>query len=110
MTNKSLVPKSTIDYPWAKTIEEIANYYNVDEEIGLSEERVNEDIQIYEPNELPFIPVSTTCYDDSTKDHSGPVHVKETLLKLCDEIRPNLILTTGGTTISLYDITPEATS
>ncbi|CAF4539669.1 unnamed protein product, partial [Rotaria magnacalcarata] len=50
MTNKSLVPKSTIDYPWAKTIEEIANYYNVDEEIGLSEERVNEDIQIYEPN------------------------------------------------------------
>ncbi|CAF5173051.1 unnamed protein product [Rotaria magnacalcarata] len=57
-----------------------------------------------------FIPVSTTCYDDSTKDHSGPVHVKETLLKLCDEIRPNLILTTGGTRISLYDITPEATS
>ncbi|CAF2139147.1 unnamed protein product, partial [Rotaria magnacalcarata] len=34
-------------------------------------------------------------------------HVKETLLKLCDEVRPNLILTTGGTRISLYDITPD---
>ncbi|CAF1486750.1 unnamed protein product [Rotaria magnacalcarata] len=34
-------------------------------------------------------------------------HVKETLLKLCDEIRPNLILTTGGTRNSLYDISPE---
>ncbi|CAF5164543.1 unnamed protein product, partial [Rotaria magnacalcarata] len=31
----------------------------------------------------------------------------ETLLKLCDELRPNLILTTGGTRINLYDISPE---
>ncbi|CAF2113635.1 unnamed protein product, partial [Rotaria magnacalcarata] len=31
----------------------------------------------------------------------------ETLLKLCDEVRPNLILTTGGTRMSLYDITPD---
>ncbi|CAF5127815.1 unnamed protein product, partial [Rotaria magnacalcarata] len=31
----------------------------------------------------------------------------ETLLKLCNELRPNLILPTGGTRISLYDITPE---
>ncbi|CAF2055184.1 unnamed protein product [Rotaria magnacalcarata] len=54
-----------------------------------------------------FIPVSATCYDDSTKYHSERV---ETLLKLCDEIRPNLMLATGGTRISLHDITPEATS
>ncbi|CAF2183389.1 unnamed protein product, partial [Rotaria magnacalcarata] len=34
----------------------------------------------------------------------------ETLLKLCDEIRPNLILATGGTRISLHDITPETST
>ncbi|CAF5031346.1 unnamed protein product, partial [Rotaria magnacalcarata] len=53
---------------------------------------------------IEFIPVSATCYDDSTKYHSERV---ETLLKLCDEIRPNLMLATGGTRISLHDITPE---
>ncbi|CAF2040043.1 unnamed protein product, partial [Rotaria magnacalcarata] len=31
----------------------------------------------------------------------------ETLLKLCDEIRPNLVLATGGTGINPDDITPE---
>ncbi|CAF5054633.1 unnamed protein product, partial [Rotaria magnacalcarata] len=32
----------------------------------------------------------------------------ETLLKLCDEIRPNLVLATGGTGINPDDITPES--
>ncbi|CAF3553845.1 unnamed protein product [Rotaria socialis] len=35
---------------------------------------------------------------------------KEILLKLCDELRPNLILTTGGTGINSDDMTPEETS
>ncbi|CAF4994769.1 unnamed protein product, partial [Rotaria magnacalcarata] len=51
--------------------------------------------------------LSTTCYDDPTKDYSGraaskvvldnQTHVKETSLKLSDELRSNLILKTGGT-------------
>ncbi|CAM4849403.1 unnamed protein product, partial [Rotaria magnacalcarata] len=45
-------------------------------------------------------------HSTSTDEHKRRVN-EETLLKLCDEIRPNLILATGGTTISLYDITPE---
>ncbi|CAF4975045.1 unnamed protein product, partial [Rotaria magnacalcarata] len=41
------------------------------------------------------------------KNYLEELYDHETLLKLCDEIRPNLILATGGTRISLHDITPE---
>ncbi|CAF4366943.1 unnamed protein product, partial [Rotaria magnacalcarata] len=34
----------------------------------------------------------------------------EILLKLCDKLRPNLILTTGGTGTNPDDIIPEETS
>ncbi|CAM2719975.1 unnamed protein product [Rotaria socialis] len=66
------------------------------------------------------IPVSSTCYDDPTKDHSEPAastvvpnnqtHAKEILLKLCDELRLNLTLTTGRARINPDDITPEEAS
>ncbi|CAF2236941.1 unnamed protein product, partial [Rotaria magnacalcarata] len=45
-------------------------------------------------------------HSTATDEHKRRVN-EETLLKLYDEIRPNLILVTGGTRISLHDITPE---
>lgn len=35
---------------------------------------------------------------------------QETLIKLCDELRPNFIFTTGGTGITADDVTPEVVS
>ncbi|CAF4236820.1 unnamed protein product [Rotaria magnacalcarata] len=64
-----------------------------------------------------FIPLSTGGYDDPRKNRSGPaastvvrdnqILFKKTLLKLCDQIRPNLLLTTGGTEIIPDDIISE---
>jgi hypothetical protein len=39
-----------IDYPWTKTIEEVSHFYHVEEEVGLSDERIREDFQRYGPN------------------------------------------------------------
>ena len=50
VTRRSSNPKSIIDHPWTKTIEEVTSFYNVDEEVGLSEERVREDLERYGPN------------------------------------------------------------
>ncbi len=35
--------------------------------------------------------------------------IKAELIRLCDEVSPELILTTGGTGFSFRDVTPEAT-
>ncbi|UJR09375.1 hypothetical protein I4U23_013619 [Adineta vaga] len=45
--------KFILDYPWTKTSEEVTNIYNVDEQQGLSEERIRQDFEYYGPNELP---------------------------------------------------------
>jgi magnesium-transporting ATPase (P-type) len=39
-----------IDYPWTKTKEDVAAFYNVEESKGLSEERVKRDLERYGPN------------------------------------------------------------
>lgn len=50
LNRQSSITKSIIEYPWTKTKEEVAELLNVEEEIGLSEERVNRDLQKYGPN------------------------------------------------------------
>ena len=39
-----------IDYPWTKTKEDVAAFYNVEETKGLTEERVKRDLEKYGPN------------------------------------------------------------
>ena len=46
MSNTLLV----IEYPWAKTKEDVAAFYTVDEAKGLSDERVKRDLERYGPN------------------------------------------------------------
>lgn len=50
MTNRSFTPKLVIDYPWTKDIADILNLYDVNEDVGLTEERVRQDLQRYGPN------------------------------------------------------------
>ncbi|CAF1095116.1 unnamed protein product [Adineta ricciae] len=53
MAHRSSVSMIVIDYPWTKTKEDVAAFYNVEEIKGLSEERVKRDLERYGPNELP---------------------------------------------------------
>lgn len=41
---------SNMDSPWMKTKEEVIDYYKVDEDIGLSEERIRHDFEKYGHN------------------------------------------------------------
>jgi hypothetical protein len=50
MTHRVSIPKLVLDYPWTKTKDDIASFYNVDETEGLSEERVRQDLERYGPN------------------------------------------------------------
>ncbi|CAF3695293.1 unnamed protein product [Adineta steineri] len=53
MAHRSSVSMIVIDYPWTKTKEDVAAFYNVEESKGLSEERVKRDLERYGYNELP---------------------------------------------------------
>jgi hypothetical protein len=50
MAHRSSVAMIVIDYPWTKTKEDAAAFYNVEETKGLSEERVKRDFERYGPN------------------------------------------------------------
>jgi hypothetical protein len=50
VTHRSSIPKLIIDYPWTKTIEDVTDIYSVDQNTGLSEERVRRDFEQYGPN------------------------------------------------------------
>lgn len=49
-THRSSISNIAIDYPWTKTKEDVAAFYNVEETKGLSEERVKRDLERYGPN------------------------------------------------------------
>ncbi|CAF4053622.1 unnamed protein product, partial [Rotaria sp. Silwood2] len=51
--HRSSISKLVMDYPWTKTKEDVVNFYKVDEKLGLTEERVTQDLEKYGPNELP---------------------------------------------------------
>jgi len=53
MAHRASISMIVIDYPWTKTKEDVAAFYNVEETKGLSEERVKRDLERYGPNELP---------------------------------------------------------
>lgn len=50
VTNRSSDSKLTLEAPWTRTTEYIASFYKVDEDKGLSEERVRQDLEKYGPN------------------------------------------------------------
>jgi len=50
MGHRSSISMIVIDYPWTKTKEDVAAFYNVEESKGLSEERVKRDLERYGPN------------------------------------------------------------
>jgi hypothetical protein len=50
LSQRSSTPKLVLDNPWTKTKEDVANHYKVDETVGLTEERVRQDLEKYGPN------------------------------------------------------------
>ncbi len=50
MTDRSTTQKVYMDYSWTKTKEDVLRQHDVEEDIGLSEERVIRDFKRYGPN------------------------------------------------------------
>jgi len=54
-TDRSTSPKSVLDYPWTKTVDEIKQAYDVNDDVGLSDDRIEQGLRKYGPNgRFPF--------------------------------------------------------
>jgi magnesium-transporting ATPase (P-type) len=92
MTERSSASKLTVEHPWAKTKEEVTSLFNVDEAIGLTEERVREDLQRYGHNGTAFPLCIVRILIDSRRFSELPAEEGKPLWKLILEQFDDLLV------------------